>query len=123
MTKTIMIVDDEPDIILSFKIVLLEYGYKVDSFTDPILALENFKAGLYDLIIIDIRMPKMCGFELYKELKKIDDKIKVCFLTAGEMYYEEFRSEKVSPALDDVQCFIRKPIENEELIRQVKKII
>jgi CheY-like chemotaxis protein len=123
MTKTIMIVDDEPDIILSFKIVLLEYGYKVDSFTDPILALENFKAGLYDLIIIDIRMPKMCGFELYKELKKIDDKIKVCFLTAGEMYYEEFRSEKVFPALDDVQCFIRKPIENEELIRQVKKII
>jgi CheY-like chemotaxis protein len=62
------------------------------------LALKNFRkeAGIYDLLMLDIKMPNMNGFELYREIKKIDDKVKVCFLTAGEMDYEQFRKESVN---------------------------
>ena len=76
-------------------------------------ALENFRkeSGLYDLVMLDIKMPNMNGFELYKHIKKIDDKVKTCFLTAGEMDYEQFRNELI-PALDK-NCYIQKPIETE----------
>jgi DNA-binding response OmpR family regulator len=103
--------------------VLEENGFKVDSFTDPLLALENIKreSEMYDLIILDVRMPDMSGFELYKEIKKIDDKVKICFLTAGEMDYEQFGKE-LFPALDE-NCFIQKPIQNETLIKRLNRII
>jgi DNA-binding response OmpR family regulator len=77
----ILVVDDEPDITLTLKIVLENNGFKPDAFTDPILALRNFTAGAYDLALLDIRMPKITGLGLYKELRKIDKKIKVCFLS------------------------------------------
>jgi DNA-binding response OmpR family regulator len=96
-------------------------GLKVDSFTDPVAALNNFKPGLYDLILIDIALPKMNGFELYKKIRKLDDKVKICFLTAGEMYYEEIRKEAF-PELE-ANCFIRKPVANEDLVRSVKDIL
>jgi CheY-like chemotaxis protein len=85
--------------------------------------VENFKeeAGSYDLVILDIQMPGINGFELYRQIKKIDDKVKVCFLTASEMYYEEFRKE-LFPALDN-NCYIQKPIENEILIRRLNEIL
>ena len=86
MSKRVLLVDDEPDLNLTLKITLEENGFKVDSFTDPLSALENFKeevAGMYELLILDIKMPEMDGFELYRQIKKIDDKVKVCFLTAG----------------------------------------
>src|SRR5919198_4216739 len=104
MKNRIFVVDDEPDINLSLKIALEENGFQVDAFDDPIVALDNFKRGIYDLLILDIKMPKMQGFELYRELRKIDDKVKVCFLTAGEMYYGAY-----SDIFDENQ-FIRKPI-------------
>jgi two-component SAPR family response regulator len=87
------------------------------------LALENFRkeAGLYDMIILDIKMPDMNGFELYKQIKKLDDKVKVCFLTAGEMDYEQFGKE-LFPALDK-NCYIQKPIETEMLIGRINRII
>ena len=66
-------------------------------------------------------MPDMNGFELYKQIKKIDDKVKVCFLTAGEMDYEQFRKE-LFPALDK-NFFIQKPIETEMLIKRLNRII
>ena len=117
-----MLVEDEVYIVMTFKIVLeSDAGLKVDSFIDPFAALNNFKSSLYDLIIIDIALPKMNGFELYYRIKKLDDKAKVCFLTAGEMYYEEIR-KKVVPELD-TNCFIRKPIANQDLIQQVKDIL
>jgi DNA-binding response OmpR family regulator len=102
---------------------LEENGFKVDSFTDPLSALENFKeeAGMYELLILDMKMPQMNGFELYRQIKKIDDKVKVCFLTAGEMDYEQFRKELI-PALDN-NCYIQKPIENEMLIRRLNRIM
>jgi len=119
--KRICFVDDEPDIILLCKIVLEEAGFEVDTFTDSISALNNFKPNFYDLIVLDIKMPNMDGFELCKKIKKIDQKIKVCFLTASEMYYENFR--KKDPENLDKDLFLRKPIENDELIKRVNKII
>ena len=118
-----MVVDDEDDIILELKIVLEENGFKVDSFNDALLALDNFKADLYDLLILDIKMPKMNGFELYKQIKKVDNKVKTMFLTAlTELQeYEEFRKE-VFPKLGE-RYFVPKPIENEELIKRVNKIL
>jgi DNA-binding response OmpR family regulator len=117
-----MLVEDEDDLVMLFKMILeSDAGLKVDSFTDPFSALDNFKPGLYDLIMIDIVLPKMNGFELYYKIRKLDDKVKICFLTAGEMYYEEIRKEAF-PELDR-NCFIRKPITNEALIQQVKEIL
>ena len=93
--KRICFVDDEPDIILLCKIVLEEAGFEVYTFTDSISALNNFKPNFYDLIVLDIKMPNMDGFELCKKIKKIDQKIKVCFLTASEFYYETFRNRNI----------------------------
>jgi len=84
----ILVVDDEPDILLTFKIVLEENGFKTDAFNDPILALRNFTAGSYDLAILDIRMPRITGLGLYKELRKIDNKVRICFLSAISNYQE-----------------------------------
>jgi DNA-binding response OmpR family regulator len=123
MNKRVLLVDDEPDLNLTLKITLEENGFKVDSFTDPLSALENFKEqdGMYELLILDIKMPEMDGFELYRQIKKIDDKVKVCFLTAGEIDYEKFTKE-LFPALDN-NCYNQKPIENETLIKRLNKII
>lgn len=76
------VVDDELDITLTLKSVLEQSGFNVDLFNDPLLALQNFKTNFYDLIILDIKMPKMNGFDLYEKIKMIDNKVKVCFLTA-----------------------------------------
>ena len=115
-----MILDDEIDSNITVGAVLQDNGFKVDSYQDPILALENFKSYFYDLVILDIKMPQMDGFVVYNEIKKLDNRIKVCFLTAGEIYYVIYADSFSSV---DVKCFIRKPIENEELIRRVHQII
>jgi len=114
--KKILVVDDEPDITLSIKNGLKRKGFEVDAYNDPLKALDDFKPGVYDLLLIDIRMPKLNGFELYRELKKKSENITVCFFTAFEVYYDEFR--KVFPALD-VKCFIRKPITINELVMHI----
>jgi DNA-binding response OmpR family regulator len=116
--KKILIVDDETDINLALKVTLEEEGFKVDTFDDPLVALDNFKERFYDLLILDIKMPKMNGFELYKQIKTIDNKVKVCFLTAGEMYYGVY-----SDVFSGKNQFIRKPIENKDLIKRVNEII
>lgn len=118
--KRVLIVDDEPDVNLALRIVLEDNSFIVDSFNDPLRALENFKANLYDLIILDIKMPKKDGFEVYKEILKIDNRVKVCFLTAGDINYRSLK--ETFPTLEENQ-FIRKPIENIELIKQIHKII
>jgi DNA-binding response OmpR family regulator len=118
--KILFIVDDECDICLAIKMVLEDNGFKVDSFTDPLVALGNFKADLYDLLILDIKMPKMDGFELYDKIKKKDNNAKICFLTASELYNEEFRNKEYR-ALDR-NLFIQKPINNEDLVKEINKI-
>ena len=70
-TNRILLVDDEVDINLTIKLVLEGSGFKIDSFTDPLLALDSFKRGLYDLVILDVKMPIMNGFGLYQEIQKI----------------------------------------------------
>jgi DNA-binding response OmpR family regulator len=117
----ILVVDDEPDLTQVSRLTLEYHGFKVDSFNDPHLALSEYRPGLYDLVILDIKMPNMDGFELYLEIKKIDTNANVCFLTASEQYYEEFR-KKDYYALDR-NLFIRKPIENEELVKKINKMI
>jgi DNA-binding response OmpR family regulator len=91
----ILIVDDEPDLTQVSTLALEYHGFKVDSFNDPQEALSRYVPGFYDLIILDVKMPKMSGFELYHEIKKIDNNANVCFLTASELYYEEFRKGKI----------------------------
>lgn len=122
-TKKIMLVDDEADILGLFKMVLeSDARLKVDAFADPIVALENFRPGLYDLLLIDIAMPKMNGFELYDKIRELDKKVKISFVTASEMFYEEIRKEAF-PEFDTTICFIRKPIANPDLIQQVREIL
>lgn len=75
------------------KITLERAGFNVVTFNDPSIALEHFQPDLYDLVLLDIIMPKMDGFELYKQIKKVDPLVKVCFLTASEMHREEFRKK------------------------------
>lgn len=78
--RRVLVVDDEYDICLTLTNVLEHNRFVVHAFDDPRLALENFRNDLYDLLILDIKMEKMNGLELYKEIKKIDNKVKVCFL-------------------------------------------
>ena len=91
IVKRILVVDDEHDINLTLKFVLEGNDFKVDSFTNPLVALQNFKSGLYDLVLLDVKMPIMNGFGLYQAIRKLDEKVKICFLTAAsDVYYEAF---------------------------------
>ncbi|MBD0299985.1 MAG: response regulator [Nitrososphaera sp.] len=121
-SKKILFVDDEPDIIYSIKRVLEANGFVVDSYTDPILALSNFKPRLYDLLILDIKMPKISGLDLYQKMKEIDSNVKICFLTASELFYEEYRRLDAYPSLDKAY-FIQKPFRSEDLIYKLNEIL
>jgi DNA-binding NtrC family response regulator len=115
--KRILIVDDE-HIAWSFKITLECAGFVVDTSNDPLKSLSAYKAGAYDLLLLDIRMQRMSGFELYDKIKEIDDNVNVCFITAFEEYYDEFK--KRFPYSEKPDWFIRKPIGMDDLIRSVK---
>jgi DNA-binding response OmpR family regulator len=92
--KRVLLVDDESDITAALNMALVDYGFEVDSYNDPLAALSNFKPSYYDLVILDVKMPEMNGIELYRELEKIHSQIKVCFITAaGETYYESLTEE------------------------------
>jgi two-component system, OmpR family, response regulator ChvI len=127
--KRILVIDDEKDNASVFSIALEDTGlYEVNSFTNPITALSNFKPNTYDLAILDIKMPKMNGYELYEKMKNIDDKIKVCFLTAfGEGYHEEFKRRFQARQADSSSAthvhFLRKPITIDDLVEKVNEII
>ncbi len=114
----ILLVDDSPDVTFTFKVGLEKDGFaRVDVFNDPLLALTSFKPGSYDLLLLDIKMPKMNGFELYQSIRKKEKNVKTCFISAYEVYYETLKKE--FPSLD-IGCFISKPIEMDELIRRIK---
>jgi DNA-binding response OmpR family regulator len=119
--KRILVVDDEPDITFTLQAGLEDGGFDVDAFIDPELVLSSFKPGLYDLVLIDIMMPKMDGFALYERLKTVDPVVKVCFLTASEMYREKIREEEHSTFNTDL--FLQKPISTDYLIREINKRI
>jgi two-component system response regulator ChvI len=115
----ILVVNDEADINTTVRLVLEGRGFKVDSYEDPDLALKNFKPQYYDLVIIDSKMPRMNGFAFYRELKKMDKKVKACFLTAAELESEQIYTNSSLPA----NCFIRIPIENDILLERIEEIM
>ena len=115
----ILIVDDEQDITSILKKGLEKYGYEIDVFNDPLLALSSFRAGLYDLVLLDVRMPKMDGFELYQRITQLDSKTKVCFMTAFEVYYDALK--ELFPDSYESLCFIRKPIAIQDFVKRISK--
>ena len=123
LNKRILIVDDEKDIGRTFKMILENYGFEIDFFTDPAMALETFKPNLYDLTILDIKMPEINGFELYDKLKSRDPKIKTLFITALS-YLKAYNTQsgKVYP-LKGERHFIKKPVSNKELLEQVYSMV
>lgn len=121
--KRILIVDDEKDVGWTLKLILENYGFDIDCFTDSATALEKFKPNLYDLIILDIRMAEINGFELYDELQSRDSKIKTLFITAlSSVEPYNTRNSKVYP-LRGVRHFMKKPVSSKELLGQVYSMI
>jgi two-component system response regulator ChvI len=112
----LLLVDDEPDVLFTFKRGLEANGFVVDAFSDPVLALSNFKPGIYSLLLLDVKMPQINGFELYEKIKKIDSEVKACFITAHEVYYKSLK--EIFPTTD-IDCYV-KPIEIEDLVNHVK---
>ncbi|MBV9179046.1 MAG: response regulator [Nitrososphaeraceae archaeon] len=103
-----MIVDDEPDIVYLVTTSLERKGFAVDCYTDPVLALQNFKAGLYQLLVLDIKMPQMDGIELFNRMIKKDDKVRVCFFSASANFISNCKNLfKDSP---NRFLFVSKPI-------------
>ena len=120
MSTRVLLVDDESDVNASLREVLEQNGFKVDSFESPLIALESFKPFFYDLAILDIKMPEMNGLLFYRYIRKVDKNLKICFLTAGEMYYGVYSDIFSSlPA----SYFMRQPISNAELITRIIQII
>jgi DNA-binding NtrC family response regulator len=118
--RRILLVDDEPDITLSFNIVLEDNGFAVDVFNDPLLALSSFRQGIYAMALLDIKMPKMNGIELSVEIRKIDDKVKITFMTAFDIRKEDLKT--AVPALKDEEpLIIRKPIPIDDFVIKVKE--
>jgi len=122
--KKILLVDNEPDITYAIESVLEDNGFEVDSFNDPVLASSTYKQNHYDLVLLDIKMPKMDGFELYERIREKDKVTKICFLTASEMFYESLRKARnlFGDTLGE-EYFIQKPAKTDQLIRQLNDII
>ena len=122
--KKILLVDNEPDVTYAIGSVLEDNGFEVDSFNDPVLASATYKQEYYDLILLDIKMPKMDGFELYESIREKDKITKICFLTASEMFYESLRKARnlFGDTLGE-EYFIQKPAKSDQLIRQLNDII
>jgi DNA-binding response OmpR family regulator len=116
----VMIVDDEQDITTIFKIGLENNQFVVTTFNDPVEALSEFRPGLFDLLILDIRMPGINGFQLYRKIRDVDNKVKVCFLTAFDESRGEFRTS--FPFLDEVKCYLKKPITVRDLVKRLSDL-
>jgi CheY-like chemotaxis protein len=119
--KRILVVDDEIDICMAYQIVLQDAGYECVSYTDSVKALQEFRSDYYDLILLDIKMPMLTGFELCKKIIELDKTVRVIFITASEEYYEEFRN-KHFPELGKIN-YIQKPIGNQELVQIVNTMV
>jgi two-component system, OmpR family, response regulator ChvI len=114
----ILIVDDKPDITESFGLTLEDSGFEVDKYDDPAIALASFKPNVYGLLVLNIKMPKMDGFELYDKIKKIDNKVKVFFISA----FDIDRAEISKKYLDlKIENFLPKLIQIPEPIKRVEE--
>jgi CheY-like chemotaxis protein len=122
--KRILLVDDDPDITLTFKKGLEEYenngnkvAFQVFTYNSPLLALTEFRVNFYDLLLIDVNMPKMNGFEFSEKILNLDLNVRICYISAGEMNIGALREQYKSLSLG---CFIKKPITMESLVRILK---
>jgi DNA-binding response OmpR family regulator len=115
--KVVLIVDDDPDMTSIFSLGLQDEGYEVYTFNDPLEVLSQFRPNFYDLMLIDISMPKMNGIDLSRGLLELDSNVKICFITAGEANIEVLR--ELYPTRN-IGCFIKKPVTIERLVRRVK---
>lgn len=116
--KRILVVDDNSDIVFTLRIELeSDPVMQVDSYDNPVNALLDFKPNFYDLLLIDVNMPLMDGFQLAQKLLQKDLNVKVCFMTSGEINMDAARE---AHPLKSIGCFIRKPITTEQLIKRIK---
>jgi len=120
--KRILIVDDDPDITLTFKVGLDGYYYDkrnfdVYTYNNPVLALSEFKPNFYDLLLTDINMPHMNGFELCEKILDLDANIRICFISAAQVNIEALR--EVYPKARSIGCFIKKPVTINYLVKRL----
>lgn len=117
LSKVVLIVDDDPDMTSIFSLGLQDEGFEVYTHNDPLEVLSQFRPNFYDLLLVDISMPKMNGIDLSRQLLELDPNVKICFITAGEANIEVLR--ELYPTRD-IGCFIRKPVTIDQLVRRVK---
>jgi DNA-binding response OmpR family regulator len=117
LSKVVLIVDDDPDMTSIFSLGLQDEGFDVHTYNDPLEVLSQFRPNFYDLLLVDISMPKMNGIDLSRQLLELDPNVKICFITAGEANIEVLR--ELYPTRG-IGCFIRKPVTIDQLVRRVK---
>ena len=117
--KRILIIDDDEDISNLFKLFLEYDGYNIDAFTDPIDALYSFRKNVYDLVLLDLKMPKMNGMVLYEKLQNIDPDLLFCFITANKEYIEHLK--KNNPDIEKIVIY--KPILLSELRSKIHLLL
>jgi len=123
--KKILIIDDEHDITVTFKLGIESSNnilnndsknIKVYTYNDPLVALSEFKRDTYDLLLVDIDLPHLNGFELCEKILEIDINVKVCFMTSGEINREALR--EIYPTLS-LGCFLKKPVTIDYLVKRI----
>jgi DNA-binding response OmpR family regulator len=124
--KRILIIDDDPDVTTTFKVGIEDANNsdtasdrRIEVYTsnDPEAALSEFKPNFYDMLLIDINMPAMNGFELCQKILEMDINVRVCFMSSGEINREALR--EIYPAVS-LGCFIRKPVTIDYLIKRIR---
>ena len=117
LSKVVLIVDDDPDMTSVFGLGLQDEGFEVYTFNDPLVALSQFRPNFYDLLLVDINMPRMNGIDLSIQILELDTNVKICFVTAGDANIEVLR--ELYPTRS-IGCYIKKPITIENLVRRIK---
>jgi len=120
---TVLLVDDEPDICMVYQMVLEDAGYQCSSYTDSVKALQDFKPHFYDLVILDIKMPVLNGFELCRKIREVDSTIEIIFITALSEHYRNVSQQQSYPEFINATTYLQKPVENEDLVQTVDRIL
>jgi two-component system aerobic respiration control sensor histidine kinase ArcB len=115
-----LFVNDDTDTTAVMKVGLSRHGFEVETFVDPKSALQNFKAGMYDLILLDVVMKGLDGFELYNKMRKIEENIQICFLSASNSFHQKYKN--IYPEIQN-ECFIQKPVRIKELAKTIDTIL